>query len=120
VSRIGYFEGTDPLLLAKFAIEGIDMLPVANAWDGHGKYVNKLSKGEVNVVVGYMHKVVPAALEPTKTIDLLFTCVNLEIPIVLIVPPSYRERAKKMLGDLGPNVHFAAPEELEAQIRKYL
>jgi len=120
VARVGYFEGTDPLLLAKLPSEGVETLPVANTWDGHGKYVNHLSKGEVNVVVEYMHKVVPAERERTKATDLLFACMNFDIPVVLIVPASHREKAKKMLGDVGANVHFTAPEELEAEIRKYL
>jgi len=50
--RVGYFEGTDPLLLTKLSAEGIETLPIGNTWDGHRKYVNHLSKDEVNVVVG--------------------------------------------------------------------
>lgn len=57
--RVGYLEGTDPLLLTKLAVEGIETLPVANTWDGHGKPINHLSEGEVNVVVGYLHKLIP-------------------------------------------------------------
>ncbi len=120
MARIGYFEGTDPLVLAKFASEGIETLPVANTWDGHGKYVNHLSKGEVNVVVGYLHKVMPAEQEQTKATDLLFSCRNFGIPVVLVVPASHREKAKEMLGDIGPYVRITAPEDLEAEIRKHL
>ena len=118
--RVAYFEGTDPLLLAKLASEGVETLPVANTWDGHGKYVNHLSKGEVNVVVGYLHKVIPAEQEQMSPADILFACKNFDIPVVLIVPASFHEKAKKILGDVGPNVHITAPEDLEVQIRKYL
>lgn len=120
MARMGYFEGTDPLLLAKLAAEGVETLPVANTWDGHGKYVNHLTKGEVNVIVGYLHKVIPAEQERMKPADILFACKNFDIPVVLVVPAALREKAKKLLGDVGPNVYFAAPEDLEAQIRKYL
>ena len=120
MARVGYFEGTDPLLLAKLAAEGIETLPLANTWDGHGKYVNHLSKAEVNVVVGYLHKVIPAEQERMQPADLLFACRNFDIPVVLIAPSALRDKAKKMLGDVGPNVHVVAPEELEAQIRRYL
>ena len=120
MARVAYFEGTDPLLLAKLASEGVETLPVANTWDGHGKYVNHLSKGEVNVVVGYLHKVIPAEQDRTKATDLLFACKNFDIPVVLIVPTSHREKAKKMLGDVGSNVHVTAPEDLEAEIRNHL
>ena len=59
MARVGYLEGTDPLLLSSLTAEGIETLPVANTWDGHGKPINQLGKGEVNLVVGYLHKVIP-------------------------------------------------------------
>jgi hypothetical protein len=111
--------------LTKLAAEGIETLPIANTWDGHGKYVNHLSKGEVNVVVGYLHKVIPA--EPLQTSalhliveHLLSACRAYDIPVLLIVPTTLRDKAKGILGDTGPNVHLVAPDELEAQVRKYL
>lgn len=120
MARVGYFEGTDPLLLSKLAAEGVETLPVANTWDGHGKYVNHLSKGEVDVVVGYLHKVVPAEQERMGPADLLFACKVHNIPVVLVVSGDLREKAKKILGDAGPNVQVVTPEELEAQIRRHL
>ncbi len=120
LARVGYFEGTDPLLLSKLAAEGIETLPVGNTWDGHGKYVNHLGKGEVNVVVGYLHKVIPAEQERMNPADLLFACKTWEIPVVLIAPPASRDKAMKLLGDVGPNTHVVAPEQVEAEVRKYL
>ena len=120
MARIAYFEGTDPLVLAKLASEGIETIPVANTWDGHGKYVNHLTKGEVDIVVGPLHKVIPVRPEQVKATDLLFACQNFDIPVVLVVSTSHREKAKKILGDVGSNVHVTAPEDLEAEIRKHL
>jgi len=120
MARVGYFEGTDPLLLAKLAAEGVETLPLANTWDGHGKYVNHLSKGEVNVVVGYLHKVIPVEQDRMTPADLLFACRNFDIPVVIVVPAALRDKAKKILVNAGPNVYISAPEELETQIRKYL
>ena len=125
MARVGYFEGTDPLLLTKLAAEGVETLPVANTWDGHGKYVNHLSKGEVNVVVGYLHKVIPAESVRTSSLSLMIdnmlsACKINDIPVLLIVPATLQDKAKKILGDIGPNVHIVALEELEAQIRKYI
>jgi hypothetical protein len=125
LARVGYFEGTDPLLLTKLAAEGVETLPVANTWDGHGKYVNHLSKGEVNVVVGYLHKVIPAESVRTSSLSLMIdnmlsACKVNDIPVLLIVPATLQDKAKKILGDIGPNVHIVALEELEVQIRKYL
>lgn len=125
MARIGYFEGTDPLLLTKLAAEGVETLPVGNTWDGHGKYVNHLSKGEVNLVVGYLHKLIPAEQARTAMFslmldNLLSACKVYEIPVLLIVPSTLQEKAKKILGDAGPIIHLVTPEELESQIRKYL
>ncbi len=120
MARVGYFEGTDPLLLSKFAAEGIETLPVGNTWDGHGKYVNHLSKGEVNVVVGYLHKVIPAEQERMSPSDLLFACKTHDIAVVLIAPAASRDKAKRLVGDVGTNIHVVAPEEVEAEIRKHL
>lgn len=111
--------------MTKLAAEGVETLPVGNTWDGHGKYVNHLSKGEVNVVVGYLHKIIPAeqvrtAMSSLMLDHLLSACKVYEIPVLLIVPAILQEKAKKILGDAGPKVHLVAPEELEGQIRKYL
>lgn len=123
--RVGYFEGTDPLLLTKLAAEGIETLPVANTWDGHGKPINHLSKGEVNVVVGYFHKVIPTEEARTSMFELMLdnmlaACKAYSIPVLLIAPGTLRDKAKKLLGDTGPNVHIVSPEALEGEIRKYL
>jgi hypothetical protein len=121
---IGYFEGTDSLLLAKLAAEGIETIPVANFSDSHGKYVSYLNKGEVSVVVGHLHKVIPAEQERTAMFslmldNLLSTAKIHGIPFLLIVPSSHIDKAKKLLGE-RPNVHIVAPDDLESQIRKYL
>jgi len=120
MARVGYFDGTDPLLLAKLAAEGVETLPLSNGFDGHGKYVNHLGKGEVNVVVGYLHKVLPAGQEHLKPADILFACKNFDIPVVLVVPAALRDKARKILSDAGPNVYVAAPDELETQIKRHL
>lgn len=125
MARVGYFEGTDPLLLTTLAAEGVETLPLGNTWDGHGKYVNHLSKGEVNVVVGWLHKVIPTEQVRTSSLPLmvenmLSACKAHEIPVLLIVPATLRDKAKKILGDTKANIQIVTPEELEAQIRKYL
>jgi hypothetical protein len=125
LARIGYFEGTDPLLLSRLAAESIETLPVANTWDGHGKMVNHLTKGEVNVVVGYLHKVIPA--EPLRTAalpimvdNILSACKVHDIPVLLIVPAALREKAEKILSGTEVKIHIVSPEQVETEIRKYL
>lgn len=121
---VGYFEGTDSLLLAKLAAEGFETLPVANLSDGHGKYVSYLNKGEVNVVVGPLHKVIPAEQQRPAMLSLildnLLSAAKVNgIPFLLIVPPTHVDKAKRLLGDRA-NVHIVSPDDLEFQIRKYL
>ena len=125
MARVGYFEGTDPLLLTTLAAEGIETVPVGNTRDNHGKYVNHLTKGEVNVVVGWLHKIMPAEEERTSLLpimleNLLGVCRVHNIPVLLTVPANLHDRVKKLLGDVGPHIHIVAPENLEAAIRKYL
>ena len=125
MGKIGYFEGTDPLLLATFAAEGVETLPIANTWDAHGKPVNHLTKGEVDVVVGYLHKIIPAEQGRTAMFkflldNILVACKTHSIPVLLIAPRKVHGKARKLLGNVGSNVHIVTPEELEAQIRKYI
>ena len=125
MGKVGYFEGTDPLLLATLAAEGVETLPIANTWDAHGKPVTHLVEGEVDVVVGYLHKVIPAQQGRTAMFDLLLdnmlvACKTHNIPVLLIVPRNLHEKARKLLGHVGSTVHLVSPDELESQIRKYL
>jgi hypothetical protein len=125
MGRVGYFEGTDPLLLSTLAAEGNETLPVANTWDGHGKYVNHLSKGEVNVVVGHLHKIIPAEALRTSSLPLmvdgmLSACTVHGIPVLLVVPAALHEKAKKILSGTEAKIQIVSPQELEVQIRKYL
>ena len=120
MARIGYFEGSDSSLLAKLAAERIETVPISNAVDGHGRYVNHLKKGEVDVVIGYLHKVIPADRLHEKPSDILHACMIHKIPVLLIAPAEVHEKARKLLGDVGPNIIVVAPSEVEAQLKKYL
>lgn len=79
----------------------------------------------MNVVVGYLHKVIPNEQARTSMFELmldnmLVACKAYNIPLLLIAPIELQEKAKKLVGENRPNVHLVAPGELEAQIRKYL
>lgn len=111
--------------MSTLAAEGVETLPIANTWDGHGKPVNQLTKGEVNVVVGYLHKVIPTEHARTAMFEVMLgnmfsACKAYGIPVLLIAPANLLDKAKKLLGDIGPKMHVVAPEELEAKIRQYL
>ena len=77
------------------------------------------------MVIGYLHKVIPTEHARTAMFEVMlqnmFTaCKAYGIPVVLIAPGNLVDKAKKLVGGTVPNVHVVAPEELEAQIRKYL
>ena len=120
MGRVGYFEGTDSLVLSKLSAEGIETVPVSNAVDSHGRYVNHLTKGEVDVVVGYLHKVIAADGINEKPSDILHACKVQNIPVLLVAPNEVREKAGRRLGDVGANVTIVAPGEIESQIMKHL
>jgi len=118
-------QGTDPALLSMLAAEGVETLPVSNTMDGHGKPINHLTKGEVNVVVGYLHKVIPNEQARTSMFELmldnmLVACKAYNIPVLLVAPSEVQEKAKRLLGETRSNVYVVTPGELEAKIRKYL
>jgi hypothetical protein len=52
--------------------------------------------------------------------NMLVACKTHKIPVLLIAPSNLRQKARKLLGDVGSNVHIVSPEELETQIRRYL
>ncbi len=117
---IGYFQGTDPMLLTKLNLKGHGSLPLGNHWDGQGKLVSILKKGDVTAVVGYFHKVMPpfTADRPTAH-DQLLPCKTLEIPVYLIIPSTSDEaRAKELLGEAASFVTLVTPETVEEEIFK--
>lgn len=120
MGKVGYFEGTDSLVLAKLSAEGIKTVPVSNAVDNHGRYVNHLKRGEVDVVVGYLHKVIASDGINLKPSDILHACMVQNIPVLLVAPGEVREKARTLLGDVGPNINVVAPSEIESHVMKYI
>jgi hypothetical protein len=52
--------------------------------------------------------------------NMLVACKTHNIPILLIAPKRVHLKARKLLGNAGPNVHIVSPEELEDKIREYV
>jgi len=110
---VAYLEGTDPLILTRLASGGIGTIPVSNGFDDHGKYVNHITSGDdVSVVIGYLHKVLPTSVVTLTPRDLLFACVTLNIPVLLIAARSDHQKARKLLGDVADQVRLVDPGEL--------
>ena len=117
---IGYFQGTDPMLLTKFNLKGHGTLPLGNHWDAQGKLVSIIKKGDVTAVVGYLHKVLPpfTADKPTAY-DQLLPCKTFEIPVFLIIPTKDDEtKAKELLGEAASIVTFVTAETVEEEVLK--
>jgi hypothetical protein len=110
---VAYLEGTDPLILTRLAARGIGTLPVSNGFDDHGKYVNHITSGDgVSVVIGYLHKVLPTSVMTLTPRDLLFACVTLNIPVLLMAEEADHQQAKKLLGDVADHVRLVDPARL--------
>jgi hypothetical protein len=117
---VGYFEGTDPLLLNKLVARGIGTMPLSNGFDSHGKPVGYLTKQDgINLVVGYFYKVVPPAEMSITLKDILFGCVSYKIPVLLIAAKEIHEAADKITGGIPKGVKFVPPEKiLDAVLKK--
>ena len=110
---VAYLEGTDPLVLTRLAAQGIGTIPVSNGFDDHGKYVNHITSDDgVSVVIGYLHKVMPTSVMTLTPRDILFACVTLNIPVLLIAEKSDHPEASKLLGDVAEHVRLVGPGKL--------
>jgi len=138
MKTVGYFEGTDSALLTELVANGFGTLPLANDWDGHGKSASHLEPGVVDLIVGYLHKIVPPIREserkeehPTTTnsigafrglspFDLLYPAKTYGIPVLVIVPAEHHEAAKQVWGEAAGFVTLVKPEVLEDMVRELL
>jgi len=113
MATVGYFEGTDPIVLTRLAAKGTGTLPVSNGFDLHGKYVVHLTPQDgVSVVVGYLHKVLPANGIAVAPRDLLFACTSHEIPVILVAEKSFHDAARDRLGEMQGRVKLVDPADL--------
>jgi hypothetical protein len=113
MATVGYLEGTDPVVLTRLAAKGVGTLPLSNGVDTHGKYVVHLTLQDgVSIVVGYLHKVLPANGIRTTPRSVLSACLTNEIPVVLIVEKAFHDSARDRLGDVADRVRLVDPADL--------
>jgi hypothetical protein len=118
---IGYFEGTDPLLLTRALAAGAETLPLGNSVDGHGKYSGHLTRADgVSVIVGYLHKVMPTTGIALTTGDILMPAKVHGIPTLILAPEDQREYAKRLLGNAVGYVTLVDPADAFDELKKYL
>ncbi len=134
---VGYFEGTDPAVLSRLVAEGFGTLPLANNWDGHGKVASNLEPGEVSLIIGYLHKLMPTerskersegvptsvGMAPRKDIqpiELLYPAKSYNIPVLVVAPGDCHGEARGFLEEAAEFCTFVTPEELEERALKIL
>ena len=124
MKTVGYFDGTDSTLLTRLAAHGFCTVPLGNQWDGHGKIATHLEPGEVDLILAYLHKLLPPQNAEAGTIpspvDLLYSANTYKIPVLVIVPKDLHKKAKDLLGEAADFVEIVAPEELDDKVRKIL
>jgi len=118
---IGYFEGTDPLLLTRALAAGAETLPLGNSVDGHGKYSGHLTAGDgVSVIIGYLHKITPTTGVALTTGDILMPAKVHNIPALILAPRDEHEYAKNILGGAADYVTLVDPADAYEELKKYL
>lgn len=113
---IGYFEGTDAIVLTSLVCHGYATQPISNGADNHGTHIlllNQLNKPDV--IVGYLHKVMahePADVDWPSAEDIFLACRVLDVPLVIAVPEESLSCAPKQFAEVPDVVHFTTPEQL--------
>jgi hypothetical protein len=117
LATIGYLEGVDPLLLTRLSVRGVGTLPISNGFDNHGKFINAISeRDEIDIVVGHLHKILRTQRQGFLPKDLLQSCSDCLVPILVIVPTEHQDAARKVLGQAAGVVTLVDPERLYEEI----
>ncbi|MBN2081364.1 hypothetical protein JW859_04060 [bacterium] len=118
---VGYFEGTDPNWLTSLNAQGYTTLPLSNGFDGHGMNVAMLSvNNRVDVVLAYLHKLMPAEGMDFDSATLLHATTVYEIPVLIACPMKHQDTAKELFGTIPPNVQFVDPAGIQSQAEAIL
>ena len=113
MATIGYLEGLEPLLLTRLAVKGVGTLPLSNGFDNHGKFISNVTEREgVDVIVGYLHKVLRTQRQGFFAEDLLQSCRDCRIPVWILVPEADQAAARQVLGSVSEWVSLVDPDRL--------
>jgi hypothetical protein len=123
MKTIAYLEGTDPEFLTKLVCKGYQTLPAGNKVDGRGKYIAFISTAdEIDLIVGYFHKVSPLPKISDSLKDLLTPGIIHNIPILLLAPQEVKSEAEKILAGVtdNPNIKIIDSRNLMEEALKIL
>jgi len=113
MATVGYLQGVDPLLLTRLAVRGIGTLPISNGFDNHGKFINAITERDgIDLVIGYLHKVLRTQRQGFLVEDLLESCLDCNVPVLIIVPEADEAAARHLLGKAGERVILVSPEHV--------
>lgn len=114
---VGYFDGTDSMLLTALVCDGYDTIPVSNGRDNHGRHARLINdKNRVDLLIAYVHKIIAPQEEAREKSDItseeLFRlCRILEIPLLLEVPQALQARAVELLENPPDIVRLVDPAD---------
>ena len=112
MATVGYLEGTDPLVLTRLAVRGVGTLPVSNGFDNHGKFITSISERDnVDVVIGYLHKVTRTQRQGFYPHDLLQPCLDRGIAVVIVVPEEDHVAARGSTAREDEVASWAGPDD---------
>jgi hypothetical protein len=118
---VGYFEGTDSLLLTSLICAGYDTLPVSNGVDHHGKNVRRINQQEkYDILIGYPHKLYAPVEYDLPYQEVFHICRTYSIPVLLEVPEELKEAAERLMPDRPDVVEFVDPSEILARALELL
>ena len=110
---IGYLEGTNAVWLSTLSLKGYDVLPLSNGYDGHGLNIQMIHlTRKPGLVIGYLHKLLPSAPYETTIEELLYRTKIFNIPVIVVCPKEFHERAKQVVHDLPENAMLVDPDDV--------
>jgi hypothetical protein len=118
---VGYFEGTDPIVLTSLICEGCDTLPISNGLDNHGKHIRLLNEDtKVDLLIGYLHKIHAPVDDETQAEDIFHVCQTYQIHLLMIVPRELHDCARQVFVNCPDVVEFVDPTDVLETARNIL
>lgn len=110
---VGYFEGTDSGLLTSLIVSGYDTLPVSNGVDRHGRSVYRITdKEKYDLLIGYLHKLYHPVQLDLPYQKLFRICSTYQIPLLIMVPETLRNRAEELMPEKPSVAEFVDPAQV--------
>ncbi len=114
--RVGYFDGTDSILLTTLICEGHDTIPISNGLDNHGQHARLINdQNRYDLLLAPLYKIyAPENAEPETVSyqDVFRVCRTYSIPLLIDVPEELQGKARELLGDPHDIVRLVDPSDM--------